>query len=410
MTKEIVVKIHRNTLYLDPNFGFDTKKLRTLSGVSFKYEGMFFWKIQASWESDCNTIKAIVVDYDCNPEEYLDFPRIDLNLKIASIEFRELSWNGIEHQLSSWFNDWTYEFTNREKPKSEIVIAKQINHAQTSEQFEVLYKNASINNGSISFYTTIDGKKILGSIGNAHLLREFDSVKYLFHKITGNKRFLVNAILRKRAGVIEIESAVSSDIDRIDDGFVKNIYIQKTKEILRACASRGLIESPAVSLDEIFNLDPSFSKLVNLIDEKQKTLIFEDAVSKGVRNKEHLRYLSGKWHDANEKLLFTHKREKGFIFTIKNESSTIYCWELFDSHATYIWVYKPKSDEKPLYLLMQEIRQIELSGRREYKKQSNKPGLHVICHSEINMESRDSFENWKKAICEYLIENTSKTA
>ena len=61
--------------------------------------------------------------------------------------------------------------------------------------------------------------------------------------------------------------------------------------------------------------------------------------SESPRNVKQLVYLSGKKHERTQKIRFTLNPLFGFIFFISGKNKNHICWELLNSHATYIWSF-----------------------------------------------------------------------
>ena len=56
-----------------------------------------------------------------------------------------------------------------------------------------------------------------------------------------------------------------------------------------------------------------------------------------LKNQKQLMYLSGAIQSGTDKIRFTLEPKFGFLFTFNKDGVNHYCWELLQSHASYIW-------------------------------------------------------------------------
>ena len=130
-----------------------------------------------------------------------------------------------------------------------------------------------------------------------------------------------------------------------------------------------------------------------------------------MRNAKHLQYLSGAKHSERHMLKFTLKPIFGFLFFIEGERQNHFCWELLNSHATYLWSFsKVESEFQFQYARIEKtislVRQI---GRDEYKREFKNGNIDgdlifsVINHPDVNSSFKDGFVEWKHRLKERLV-------
>lgn len=100
---------------------------------------------------------------------------------------------------------------------------------------------------------------------------------------------------------------------------------------------------------------------------------------------------------------FTSKPFFGFIFFITESENKYICWELLDSHATYLWKF-PKSETKHSIIKTFEeqmaiIKQIKRQKYRRYAKENSlnyRFQFNVITHSLST--KKNNFNIWKNKL------------
>lgn len=133
--------------------------------------------------------------------------------------------------------------------------------------------------------------------------------------------------------------------------------------------------------------------------------------TRDVRNAKHLQFLAGSKHSTKQKLRFTLKPLFGFVFFIEGETKNHFCWELLNSHATYLWSFdKIDTDAKFQFKRVEEtINIIRDMGRETYKSdfRNNKVDSDLsfctIEHSNINSALVDGFVEWQHRLKERLV-------
>ena len=122
---------------------------------------------------------------------------------------------------------------------------------------------------------------------------------------------------------------------------------------------------------------------------------------KDVKNKKQLEYLAGLKQDENYQLRFTLKPLFGFLFYVEGHNGNHFCWELLNSHATYIWSFDSKY---AFFEILNEIdniiNYIRINGRKKYKElvkieSENKFLFSTLYHKKKLTKNKDGFVEWK---------------
>ena len=155
------------------------------------------------------------------------------------------------------------------------------------------------------------------------------------------------------------------------------------------------------SEQSIFELNEILTKIeinqsYDLFADDEEEIIKFFISKHSIRNKKQLEYLSGLKQNKIDPIKFTLRPNFGFLFIIRSNDKLHYCWELLNSHATYLWSY-PLNYIDSLEDVEKSINIIHSSGRQYYKKDfknsqtNNEISFNLIRHqNDIN-----GFVKWK---------------
>lgn len=413
MANSKIILISDGKLHVSRSFSIDLYETFSRD-LKFKKEDIF-WEVEGKYHEGKVVLR--VVNY--HPTDFTNFGRQELTKPIAEIEFENLNWTELEKFLYSWNNitrkhieahyvgpkpalkenTVSSNHSRRIGQFSDFIFVGNRDPIQTTvnENFDVLYKDATIKNGVIEFEKKFSWyhSRILIEIKNPFLIEEFDSIKFYFGKvINGKKRFTVQVSFTLVDNIITDVSATSPEIAKINDELVDVIKKKRIKEVISLQSKK---EKSLIDADELFESLDGNKK--NLLNQTSEEVISEVITWVGIRNGKQLQYLSGLKQSKDKKVLFSLKPHFGFMFTIVGQNKSHYCWELLNSHATYIWtIDKDVPDDR-----MEEIiTRIQLGGRNNYK-QLYKEGLvdqdtkfEVLIHS--SKTGVDSFSQWKSQL------------
>lgn len=414
MANRKIILIADGKLHLSRSFSMDLSEVFS-SDLKFSRRDIF-WEVEGNYEAGKVVLR--VVNY--HPIDFTNFGRQELTKSIREIKFENLNWNELQHFLWSWNGMTQRMIENRyDGPKSEkgqqnptinipsrrinqftdVVILENREPIQTTrhEEFDVLYKDATIKNGVIEFEKKFSWyhSRILIEIENPFLIEEFDSIKFYFGKVTsGAKRFSVQASFTLVDNIVSDVSAISPEIAQINDELVDVIKKKRIKEVIHLQSKK---EKSLIDADELFESLDGNKK--NLLSQTSEEVISEVITWNGIRNGKQLQYLSGLKQSKDKKVLFSLKPHFGFMFTIVGQNKCHYCWELLNSHATYIWTI---DNNAPDDRMEEIISRIQEGGRNSYK-QLYKEGLvdqdtrlKVLIHS--SKTGVDPFSQWKSQL------------
>jgi hypothetical protein len=171
-----------------------------------------------------------------------------------------------------------------------------------------------------------------------------------------------------------------------------------------------LNDKPDKNLFTADEINPQINDFTNedYLNENELDIIQLILSQKDIRNKKQLQYLSGLKQNSTEKILFTLKPLFGFLFFIKGKNKNHFCWELLDSHATYVWSLDKLDSQKNQITRIEEcIGLIKNIGRNNYKTNYSKNLIdsdilfNTINHAESN--DKNGFIDWKSRLNELLI-------
>lgn len=431
-----ILKISNNIFYFTPEICIDISKVNLSKGeIRFRSNGDIYLTVEVkSFNNETKSLFVKIIDY--NPKDISGFIKQTTTSEIKRIYFEPVIWTEIEPLLSvhvkSKFirenliidnshaiqtggsrkekHSTTYDALNYHISKGYLEanpVTKDVD-----EEFYISYEDATFELGFGSFMykskalkTTVNLK-----IENSYILPEFDIIKKFFPKaLGGHKKFKVKAIYSLSNNTIKSGQASSEEIERINDAIIESI---ENIRILNL-TTKPIVRHPDKSLfttdDILINFEQNLTKGTdpNFTDSEILKTILEN---QEVRNAKHLQYLSGSAHSPKQKLRFTLKPLFGFLFFIEGETKNHYCWELLNSHATYLWSFdKLESDIAFQYKRIEEtINTIRDLKREKYKSayRANQIDSDLVFsaveHSNINSGLVDGFVEWKHKLKERL--------
>jgi hypothetical protein len=274
--------------------------------------------------------------------------------------------------------------------------------------FDVGFNDAVFETGQLSFLHFFNWYKtpVLFTIKNAWLLPQYDHIKEYFAKALGRKTFSVNTSVTLTDGVITQTNANSSEILLIDAQLIDKIKYKRTLQLATSPAKRK--KKTLYTETDIFqNFEDATGG--NIFQQSGTDILDFILQSKNVRNESQLKFLSAIFHDPIQKLRFTLNPLFVFVFYTSIHTQHIFCWELLNSHATYLWLLPKEihSITSAIDLIEEEISLVEQTGREQYRKAKKQSpaadhAFMIIEHTHIH-EGEASFENWKQRIEKHLI-------
>jgi hypothetical protein len=446
MERQRLIRITKNQIFLTPEMRLSLSKT-SLKGtdISFRTVQDIYLEIEVIYYNKTNnSVEVSVVDYE--PKNIEKFKEQVAKSQVSFIKFKPLIWKRIEPHLSSYtknkleregiiFDDCSsidgaiHSETLSEVPKRKAIgftptLATITNdYKQTkaiepiietvTETAKIYFQDADFNLGFVAFvYKSKQLNETFNlKIGNHFILTEFNAVKSYFPKAFGGKRqFSINIIFTLKDKVVTDIVTTSLEIEGINETIIDSIKRERVAN-LTSTPFRKSIDKSLFTSDDIFDSFDDNLKDGNVFKQSEEDILNFLIETRSVRNAKHLQFLSGSKHSTKQKLRFTLKPLFGFLFFIEGETKNHFCWELLNSHATYLWSFnKIETDTKFQFKRVEEtINMIRDMGRETYKynfrnnKVDNDLNFCTIEHSHVNSAFKEGFVEWQHRLKERLV-------
>lgn len=413
--------------------------------LSFRTHTDIYFEIEITdYNREKQEITVAVTDYQ--PVDYKRFNTQEPKAQVRFIHFEPLRWQNLEKHLSSYtkkpllknnivYDDAFFVRTNTGKqPATETInitgedkqrtVAEQ-SSGYTTQKIQTPVIKTIKENGKIYFADAVfdlgfiscdyKSKSLKGAVNlkivNTYLLPEFNAIKYYFPKVFGGKKqFSVNITITLTDDLVTDIVTRSPEIEQINENMLDSVKRLRvfglTKPPIRIAVDKSFFTSA-----DIFDSFEEQGEDGNIFNQSEQDIL-NMLVEKGnIRNARQLQYLSGSKHSSSQKIRFTLKPDFGFIFFIEGETRNHFCWELLNSHATYLWSVDKIASAIPLQFRRIEeiINTIRDMGREAYKQhyRNNSASADilftVIEHSHIGSALKDGFVEWQHRLKERLV-------
>lgn len=454
MKDTLIIKIKNNRIYYTHEYYVPLHASCFPEGMEFLFDIEIYWKIQLiNYDGVIHHLDAEILNYTLDDITTFDKQKTKGSLK--GINFYKISWNSIKPLLQSYdgnsirkilfYLDEESKLSLKEYrspiPYVENIPSVRINKPSTNivdkqddlvDDYEILYsekikedtefvverdytcyfKNAEFKLGYVLVNKTFDflNEKIQLKIHNSDILPEYDYIKTFFPKaLNTSKQFNVKAKVTVKSGDIISIDARSKEIDQINEQIIDSVKQLRTIGITKVVLEPE-IDKSLFTADEIFSYLTDNDLDGNVFKQNEEDIINMLLDLKNIRNRKQLEFLAGSKHSPSEKIRFTLKPNFGFIFYIEGEKMNHYCWELLDTHATYLWsIEKYDVPGVQLKRIEETINLIREMGRNPYKSAYRKNSIdsdilfNVITHKNSGSDFIDHFVTWKHSLKELLI-------
>lgn len=416
------ILIRKDRIYFSWKDSIDAKP--AFPSVKFNDRNAIYWQVEGKFENGVATLT--VLDY--NPSDTKAFHSQQLSAEIFQVNFIRLKWEELEKVMWSYSASYKKyilaaygqnepEIKNVQNVQTEPVNAQDFyvpnfirltervavdtrTDTVRTEEFEYSYKQAKFGDGFVQIEKRFDWhqKKQTILIHNRSILPEFDSIKYYFGKaINGQKKFKVTVAFTIRYGSIIGYEAESDEIAKIDSTLIEKVRKVRIYSFTAIPRSKKKSLLSAEELQQSVKLDAS-----HVLKETAIDIIGVLITKEGLRNARQLQYLSGHKQVAHEKIQFSLRPHFGFLFSIEGKEKYHYCWELLNSHATYIWSF----DKAILHTdrIEATISLIHEIGRDAYKvlykngEVDQDTIFSTIHHTKEHGPTTDGFLRWQKVL------------
>lgn len=422
------------------NLGGKDLSFRTFQDIYFEIEIL-------AYDEETKSVKLKVLDYEVKNIE--PFKNQKPKAPVLFIFFEPFKWEFIERHLSIYTKsklerdgliienkkqnnaNESKDFKSRNQnelssslksafsysPPPKSFNYKLVNQESFIEKVEetanIYFKDAIFNLGFVSItYTSKRLNQLFNlKIENHFLLAEFNAVKSYFPKVFGgNRKFTITIVFTLTNNVITDIVTNSVEIESINEDIIDSIKRERISKLTTTPIFKTVDKSLFTS-DDIFNSFDDNLQDGNVFKQSDEDILKFLIETKNVRNAKHLQYLSGSKHSSKQKLRFTLKPLFGFLFFIEGESKNHFCWELLNSHATYLWSFDKIESHTHFQLkrIEETINIIRERGRETYKSEYKKNNVDndlsfcTIEHSNINSEFIEGFVEWQHRLKERLV-------
>ncbi len=366
---------------------------------------VFYWQIDLlAFNESTGDLTVEVMDYyPLDTDRFFDQK---LKSKISKIVFKPFDWDALEPFLVFYRKE---KLANLINGKGDSRVGQQFTQ-RISFEVSPHFKESRFVTGAIefSYYIVQIDTDVPVRIENSFLRPEFEFIKNYFVKRFRRKTYDVKGEVIIQGSSIKVE-ATSRQIDRIDGQMIQLIKYAQVK-VLDKKPKIISVDKALFSTEDIFDQydELSSGNVFDLTTTDVLDMMLEYQV---VRNKKQLQYLSGKKQVTSDRLAITLQPLFGFVFFVETSSFIHACWELLNSHATYLWSlnriqYDMDSARMQIEQIIQSIQQ---TGRNAYRlsvsEQLVQPDLifHIITHRKSDSGMVDPFPKWRYELEEKLI-------
>ncbi|WP_308991608.1 hypothetical protein QLS71_006220 [Mariniflexile litorale] len=424
-----ILKIVRHSIYYTQNdyISFEQSNFPSLDNFKFKPQMEILWEVEIKKYDPSDKVLILnIIDYNSHKiDEFKSQTKNNTGLK--KIYFENLKWNLLEPQFTHYKKvsfkgivdeDSYYEDNNFSTNQVEFEGVENVNKPNYKPQYSVNrkesidfnttvhFKDAKFLDGSVKFDAGIPelSKTVEFEILNNEIKKEFDYIKYYFPKVFKRKTFEVIGTIILEYNKTEFENISSPEITKIDSSIVEKVKQIEFNRIIKLTSEEN--SKQLLNLDELFDkLD--INPINSLFNENEQELIGFFVKDKHIKNKRQLVYLSGLKQNDNNKIKFTLKPNFGFLFTIISDKKIHYCWELLNSHATYLWSISNNFNNS-IEIVEENINLISKIGRQEFKNEVNKKNNILPDSARFNLirhsSNKEGFIKWKENL-NYLLNN-----
>lgn len=439
-----ILRIKDGRFYYTENDSIDIKDTNIPKGkLSFSYGRDIFWEVELlNYDIESKTISVRVLDY--SPKNVSNFYKQKQKKPLKSFLFEKFEWTKIEPQLSFYQTSALSDIMEgipslgiRDNENSEIeerlknsdinlyvdseltnekenIGFIEIQTVKINEEFSFYYKNANFKDGfvCVDFKPKVCSKKEEIKIFNNNILREYHYIKNYFPKyFKKGKKFKVQLNGEAQFGKLIDYEATSDEIQSINENVISSVRNLIEVELFDT-VDTGKIDKNIFSIEELIEASDLNITIKDSINKEPQKLLYSIIEIKDVRNKKQLEYLAGFKQKENYQLRFTLKPLFGFLFYVESGNKNHFCWELLNSHATYIWSFDSKySFFEKLNDIDNIINYIKINGREKYKQMTRNEGVYNFSFSTLYHKNKlnkfnDGFVGWKNEL-EKIIKKTS---
>ena len=422
-----ILRIKDGKFYYTENDSIDIKDTNIPHGkMSFSYGRDIFWEVELfDFDNEKKTVRVRVLDY--SPENTSNYYVQKQKKLVKFFQFEKFQWTKLEPQLSSYQmsalsdiadgipslsirNNENLNIEERFKNSDENLESIKNQTIKIDKEFSFFFKNANFKDGfvSVDFKPKLCSKKEEIKIFNKNIIREYHYVRNYFPKYLKGKKFKVQLSGVIQFGKLINYEATSEEIESIDEDVISTVRNLIDVEIFDSVDTEKLDKS-ILSIEELIEESELNSTIKESINKEPQKILHSIFKIKDVKNKKQLEYLAGFKQKGNCQLRFTLKPLFGFLFYVESGRQNHFCWELLNSHATYIWSFDSKLDfYEKLNDIDNIINYIRINGRKKYKQLEKSEdessfSFSTVYHKNKLTKFKDGFAEWKNELEKIMI-------
>ncbi len=400
------IKIASQKIWLTPNYAVDLAATNFPSSLQFRAAEPIYWQLQIN-HFDQNAKKLTVVVEDYYPLQADDFEDQKMKGPVRDIEFQQVEWKYLEPFLASYKKE---ELGDLIIDSEEVFIPDQTPR-EISYATKVAFKDLRYRLGYVAanIFVELLQEEVEIRILNPNIIPEFEFIKSYFQKRFRKKYTAAGVKISLVGHRIKDIQASSRDIESIDEAFIATIKQTRTLNLLKPPLVTT-IDKALFTTDDIFDAFEE-DHPGNVFDQTAHEIIKLLSAEGVVRNRKQLEYLAGRRQKTDFKIHLTLNPIMGFLFLLAGQKMYHFCWELLNSHATYLWSFE-ESDIQVVPALAEVERIIQMirdHGRERYK-QAYRAGntdspliFSYLVHRDAGSKLKDPFPRWRQQLEERLI-------
>lgn len=381
--------------FLTKEVALDFKQVE-LPPNSVRFKTPAFWTIRViNYNKAEKKLFVEVLDYQVGETQ---FPVNQLELADILMEIEKVTFKSID--TPGWLNTLNGIRPGKFMPTKPETVYRPETPVRApvkriyNEPFSVAIKDVKFLSGKVAFEKKIQqlGKSIKFEILNENIIEQYDAIKNYFANVLKTKRIQVVPTIITVDGAIESTSAVSVEIEKIDQALIEEVKFEVVK---------GARKKEVPGDEQLFTKD---EYLAAFVDEEAQQLFkddnefFENLLENSkTKHHNHLMFLSSKHKHDLQKLRFVHN-PFSFVFLLQGSVKFHIVWETLDTaEATYIWTFDNDQNNLPEVLASTNntIGLILREGKNEYISQ-HKENFNRVFHDYSDLQH--GFKHWKEEI------------
>ncbi len=375
---QLILQLDNEGIYINPDKKLSYSKTNLPKRFfTFQTRTEIYWNVDIiDSGSSAGHIKVAVLDYQEDQHYGIAFQ--EPPFQINYIEFDTLDWAQLQLQLTNYYPNKLEPFINKESnqlslPERSFASPQQPVYLPFKDTVKIKFEDAIFKDAKVVFDTLVGTRMQTFEITNTFIKSVFDPIKKWFIK-KFNKRTFTAVISGKlyRGELIE-PFATSEEISLIDESFIETFQTYFVEDLFKKDKSNK--ESFVIPITKLVE-DGTLGNALYSPNIDDVDLLKQVLTKHKFRNEQELDYLASHPHVQRNKVQLTLPPQPGFILSFEVNTVIHFVWELFNSHATYVWSFSATPLDEIIRILNDDISYIDLYKRNKFKKsyKERKPG------------------------------------